>query len=110
MFFCSRRRIYDIHAIHDKASINCFAGLASMACISFDLPKIKKNMDRLHTHFRDQNQDKSKLFKQLFLFQTELERYDDEEFRYQVKIQELMHLIDTLLELIIDETYSEYFE
>ena len=66
-------------------------------------------MDRLHTHFRNKNQDKSELFKQLFLFQTELERYDIDGFQYQANIQEIIHEIDRLIGLIIDETHSEQF-
>lgn len=61
-------------------------------------------MDKSNTHFRDKSQRESELFKQLFLFRTELEGFDYDEFQYQSKVRVLIYEIDELLGILIDES------
>ena len=60
-------------------------------------------MDRLQTRSNYETQLKAELFKQLFLFQTELEPFNQDHFEHQKSIQVIIHSIDQLLEALLVE-------
>lgn len=62
-------------------------------------------MDKLQAQFRNENQQKSNLFKQLFHFQIQLKDYSDEHSDYQKEVQEVMEITDRLMERLI-ESYN----
>lgn len=69
-------------------------------------------MSKLHAQIKDEGQDdrKSRLFNELFQFQTRLGKYDDDGFFYQLEVRELMYDIDGLLEMLIEETETKHLE
>lgn len=59
-------------------------------------------MNTLHTNFTDEDQLNKILFRQLFLFQIQLEQFRDRQVDCCLEVEEMIQAIDDLMETILN--------